>query len=362
MKKILFVANFKNDKFTEEINSCLFRAICKLAEDYRFYGICKSERPSGFTSNTIFKKVNLNCNENLWKNTVLPLMCLFNKNVPIYFPNANVSGLLPYSTPVITMIKDILPLELSEYFVSANSEKNYRRQLQTDINRSDLVFVPTEYIKTRLCEEFHISSEPVVLNFASLISPEYLDLPLGVNSERYFFVETQNVSPEGLNELLKIFIYLHTKAQNSAKLYLAGDIKFLSQELLINLDVAQKLGVLREYENLSSPQRASLLKGAIAAILPSRIDAFPIAHLDAMRCSCPIVTDETPSVKEVCQDCAVYANIYDMDSYCDNLTRLEQDNEYRKDLIYKGLYREKNFSWEHSAQIFVENLELISEK
>ena len=224
-----------------------------------------------------------------------------------------------------------------------------------------MIFVPTEYIKTRLCEEFHVSSQLIVLNFASLISPEYLDLPLGVNNERYFFVETQNVSPDGLNELLKIFIYLHTKGQNSAKLYIAGDIKFVSQELLINLDVAEKIGALRAYENLSSPQRASLLKGAIAAILPSKIDAFPIAHLDAMRCSCPVVTDETPSVKEVCQDCAVYADIYDMKNYCNTLNRLEQDNEFRKDLIYKGLYREKNFSWENSAQTFIENLELISE-
>ena len=218
MKKILFDANFKNDKITEEINSCLFNAISKLTEDYRFYGICKNERPSGFHSNTIFKKVKINCSENLWKNTILPLMCLFNKNIPIYFPNANIAGLLPYSTPVITMIKDILPLELSEYFVSANSEKSYRRQIQTDINRADLIFVPTEYIKTRLCEEFHVSSQLIVLNFASLISPEYLDLPLGVNNERYFFVETQNVSPDGLNELLKILIYL--------ELYLHFGIKY----------------------------------------------------------------------------------------------------------------------------------------
>ena len=44
-----------------------------------------------------------------------------------------------------------------------------------------------------------------------------------------------------------------------------------------------------------------------------------------------------------------------------DLTKLEQDNIFRKDFIYRGLYREQSYSWENSAQIFLENLELVCE-
>ena len=84
--------------------------------------------------------------------------------------------------------------------------QKYKRKIQTDINRSDIIFVPSEHIKQKLAEEFLLLSEPIVLNYASLIPDDYLNLPLARSNEKYYFVELDNVSPKGLNELLKIFI------------------------------------------------------------------------------------------------------------------------------------------------------------
>ena len=361
MKKVLFDGNFQDDILWAQMNECLFSAVLRVASEYKFFGLSNQTKLINFPKNVVLKNADFMCNENIWRNLILPLACLFNRNIPIYFPSGDVSNFLPASTPVVTMIKDISALDNLEQFENSKSEKVYRRKIQTNINRSDLVFVPTEYTKKRLQEEFYLGEVPVVLNFASLISSEYIDLPLPMNDERYFFVESQNVSPEGLNELLKIFIYMHTTKKNDAMLYLAGDFNITSSELFVNLEVARKIGVLREYNRLSSGQRAALMRGAIAAILPSKRDTLPIAHLDAMKCSCPIVTDKTPSVYEICEDAALYVDIYNMNEYCETLTRLEQDNIFRKDFIYKGLYREQAYSWDNSARIFLENLELACE-
>lgn len=357
MKKVLFDGNFDEDILWAQMHVCLFSAVRKIAADYQFYGLSNQTKILTFPKNIILKTADFVCNNNIWHNLILPMACFFNKKIPIYFPNGNVSCFLPSSTPVITMIKDIHELDYPEKFDSIKTEKIFRRKIQADINRSDLIFVPTEYLKKRLQEEFSMAQEPVVLNFASLIAPEYLDLPISINNERYFFVESQNVSPDGLNELLKIFIYMNTTKKNNAMLYLAGDFEINTNEQLLNLEVARKIGILREYDKLTSGQRAGLMKGAIATILPSKIDKLPIAHLDAMRCSCPVVADKTPSVYEICEDAVIYADIYNMNDYCEILTKLEQDNIFRKDFIYKGLYREKFYSWENSAQIFLENLE-----
>ena len=351
MNKVLFDANFKDDILWKQMHSCLFAAVMKIAPEYKFFGLSNENTEKIFSKNVHIKTAEFCCNDNIWHNLILPMACVFNKNVPIYFPNAWISGFLPHSTPVITSIKDIS-------FIEQNN-KNLRRKLQTDINRSDLIFVPTQYAKEQLTKEFSLEESPVVLNFASLISDEYLDLPLSVNSERYFFVEAQNVSSEGLNALLKIFIYMHSKNKNNAKLYLVGDFDINTQELLVNLEVARKLNIVREYDNLSSGQRASLMKGAIAAILPSKQDNLPIAHLDAMKCSCPVLTEKTPSVYEVCEDAVLYSDIDNMAEYCEILAKLEQDENYRKNYIYSGLYREKSYSWDKSAQEFLQNLEQL---
>ena len=362
LKKILFEANFKNNFVGKNMHVCLFRAMEKIAPDYNFLGICKYDSSSRFGLNTNVKRIDFCGCDNLWNNTILPFIAFTNKNVPFYFPNAHVANFIPATTPIITMIKEVLPLNEEGYFSSTKDEKAYRRQLQTDINRSDLIFVPTKYTKKRLIDEFYIDADPVVINFASLIDSQYLDLPLSRNTERYFFVEIDDTSVDSLNALLKIYIYMYTKGKNDLKLYISGNIKNINEELLINFDVARKLGAIREYKNLSLGQRASFLRGAIGAIfLSSNMNNLPIKHLDAMRCSCPVVSEFSLAVKEICEEAVIYANVFDMSAFAEILLRLEQDNDFRKEYIYKGLYKEKDFSWENSASIFIENAELISE-
>ena len=165
--------------------------------------------------------------------------------------------------------------------------------------------------------------------------------------------------PEADDIEAAVNIIIDSADKNNAKLYLVGDFDINTQELLVNLEVARKLNIVREYDNLSSGQRASLMKGAIAAILPSKQDNLPIAHLDAMKCSCPVLTEKTPSVYEVCEDAVLYSDIDNMAEYCEILSKLEQDENYRKNYIYSGLYREKSYSWDKSAQEFLQNLEQL---
>lgn len=358
MKKILFDANFKRDKIGQQLNFRLFNACNNISKEHSFLGFSEQKTDEKIPQNTIIKNINLLGLENLWQASVPAISALLNKNTPFYFPSGNVPGLLPSSSPVITLIRDILPLDVSQ---NENDLKIYKRNIQTDINRSDLVFVLSENTKKRLMQEFLFFSEPVVLPFASLIPDEYIDLPLARTNEKYFFVDVENVSPAGLNSLLKVFIYSQMKEQKATKLYLSGDLKIITKELLINLDVARKVNAIREYSNLTSEQRSVLLRGAIAAILPTKIDIMPFAHLDAMKCSCPVITDELPIIKEVCDDAAIYANINDSENFLRLLYKMEQDHDYRNSNILKGLVREKIFSWNHAAKVFIENIEKLYE-
>jgi len=360
MKNILFDANFKNNTYIEQMQSALFNACNKVSAQYKFIGFSNDKVVEEFSDNVNIYRVPMGGLHNLWQNTVIPISAFCNKNTPYYFPCGNIPGFLPETIPVILMVSDVLPLESSGYFRNEEDEKNYKRKVQTDINRADLIFVPSEHVKQVLQQEFLVIEEPVVLNYASLIPDSYIDLPLGRNKEEYFFVEVDNISHKGLNEILKDFIYLHTTGKNKIRLYLSGNLKATNNELLINLQVARKVDAIREYTNLSSGQRASLLRGAIAALLPSNIDVLPISHLDAMKCSCPIITDSTPAVKEVCQDAVIYADIRETNIYNNILREIQKDEAFRAEYINRGKEREKLFYWNNSAQIFLEHIGLVS--
>ena len=335
------------------MNFRLFDACKKTAPDLLFNGISEYEAKEKIPENVNITSVNILGLNNVWRAFVPSSYAFMNKEIPFYFPFGNVPGFMPESTQVISLIRDVLPLDLLQ---DEETLKKYKRNIQTDINRSDLIFVLSENIKKRLMQEFLFMSEPVVLNFASLIPDEYIDLPMARNNEKYFFVDVENVSPAGLSDLLKVFIYSQMKDKKSTKLYLSGNLKLATTELLINMDVARKVGAIREYNNLSSEQRSVLLRGATAAILPAKNDILPFAQLDAMKCSCPVVTDMLPAITEVCGEAAIYADITDGESFKMLLLRLEQDESFRNEHIYRGLAQEKVFSWSGAARTFTENL------
>ncbi|MCR4881529.1 MAG: glycosyltransferase [bacterium] len=357
MKKLLFDANFKKDMIGQQLTFRLINACKSIVPDCVFEGIAQYPTKEKIPENVkIYRSINMLGIDSLWYATVPALNALISKDEPFYFPMGNIPGLMPSNTPVISLVRDILPLDAIK---DEDLLKKYKRKLQTDINRSDLIFVLNDNIKNRLTQEFLFLNEPVVLNFASLIPAEYLDLPMARLNEKYFFVDVENVSPTGLSELLKVFIYSQMKDRKATKLYLSGKLRVATNELLINLEVARKVGVIREYKNLTSEQRSMLLRGALAAILPTKVDVMPFAHLDAMKCSCPVVTDAMPSIMEICGDAVIYADISEAESFKVLLLRLEQDEAYRNEYIYKGLCREKNYSWDKSAQVFIESIDRL---
>ena len=353
LKKILFDADFKDDSTGQQMTFRLLDACKSYAPDCVFSGIAQDDTEEKIPENISIKSIDFLGMENLWRAFIPAFWGYTNREVPFYFPAGNVSSLIPSNTPVISLIRDILPLDATK---NEEALKRYKRHLQTDITRSDLVFVLNENIKERLLKEFLFLNEPVVLNFASLIPDEYVELPMARLNEKYFFVDVENVSPGAFSDLLKFFIYSQMKDSKATKLYLSGKPKVLTQELLINLEVARKVGAIREYKNLTSQQRSMLLRGAVCAILPTRIDTLPFAQLDAMKCSCPVITDAMPSIKEVCADAVIYADITDTDSFKMLLLRLEQDMAFKNEYIYKGLAREKSYSWKRAAEVFLEGI------
>ncbi len=359
MDKLLFDANFGSNRFIEQMQSALFKACAENYPNSEIIGFANDKVVEEFSDNVDFVHIFMGNMNNLWRNTVIPLASYFNKETPFYFPCGKIPSLLHNTTPVISMIKDVLPLEVSGYFATEVEWKNYKREIQTDINRSDLIFVPSEHVKQKLQQEFLMLHEPVVLNYASLIPNEYLELPLPRKNEEYFFVEVDNISHTGLNEILKDFIYLHTVGKSKIRLYLSGDLRTQNEKLAINMQVAREVDAIREYRNLSAGQRSALLRGAIAALLPSNVDVLPISHLDAMKCSCPVITDNTPTVKEVCDNAVIYADIRDSESYNNILNRIQNDEVFRNEYIYRGKAREDFYNWNSSAKIFVDNVEKV---
>ncbi len=93
---------------------------------------------------------------------------------------------------------------------------------------------------------------------------------------------------------------------------------------------------------------------AAATAFPSHAEGFGIPVLEAFACGCPVVASDTPAVREVAGEAAVFVDPARPEAIADGLVRVVGDRARREALVQRGHQRRRAFSWAQAAQAQLE--------
>lgn len=100
---------------------------------------------------------------------------------------------------------------------------------------------------------------------------------------------------------------------------------------------------------LSDSELQCAYAGAIALAYPSRYEGFGLPVVEAMACSCPVITCENSSIIEVAGDAAIYVDPDDSDAMLRAMKAVLAPN-VRSNLQQKGKLQAAKFSWRKMAE------------
>lgn len=133
----------------------------------------------------------------------------------------------------------------------------------------------------------------------------------------------------------------------------------LAQGRQMTLEVADKLRLreeMRLIENVSEEELNDIYNLADVLVYPSFYEGFGLPSLEAMAAGTPVICSNSTSLPEVVGDddkhgsCA--AMVYDPEDtvgMTQGVVKIFQDNNFRDDLIEKGIQRAAMFNWSKTA-------------
>lgn len=273
----------------------------------------------------------------------------WNGDIPSTFANTN----------IISTIHDVLPLEIPGHFKSLNEEINYRKRMQTDIFKSDLVITVSEYSRKKILDNFSVRQEPLVIYHGPGL--QYAENVKRIIDDDYFIYVGGYDPRKGIEKLIRIYIKLRCQRKISSSLVLTGKINYYSLELKKLIDEGKQLGLI-ELGYVSEEKLIHLYSGAKALVYPSKYEGFGLPPLEAMSLGCPVITTKHTSIPEICGDAVIYIEPDNERDFAQGLISLEKNYDLFCQLKEKGRRQAAKFSWNKSAQVFISTLQKLKPK
>ena len=278
-----------------------------------------------------------------------------------HFPHFNVP--IFYTGKFVVTIHDLIhqhrQMERAttlDPFTFKIKQLGYRKVFKAATSKSKKILVPSRSVQQLLITEWNVDKEKIA------VTPEGVDNSIleavkkigKGDSEKVlnkfkikkpFIFYVGNAHPhKNVEGLIKAFLKLRQKYSN-LKLVLSGYDHYFWQRLKKE---SQYKGII--YTGfVTDEELVALYKGAKAFVLPSFEEGFGIPVLEAMACSCPVVSSNTASLPEVGGEAALYFNSAEPDDMEEKISKVLDNEKLRRKLIEKGLQRFKRFSWKDLA-------------
>jgi glycosyltransferase involved in cell wall biosynthesis len=85
-------------------------------------------------------------------------------------------------------------------------------------------------------------------------------------------------------------------------------------------------------------------------IFASLYEGFGIPILEAFACGTAVITSNISSMPEVGGDAVLYVDPFSAESIADAIVKISNDEQARQKLITAGAERNKQFTWQRTAQ------------
>lgn len=211
--------------------------------------------------------------------------------------------------------------------------------------------VQSHAMKSRLCARWNLASDKV------FVVPSAIDIEASTGwgresqSERPYLVYIASASPHKNFEIIASLLHALPRSLDA----LICKISVRAEEVPKLVESARKLGVLERIEFLGAVEDIdTLIAGAQAFVMPSKLESFGLPYYEAMAIGCPLIVSDMDFAREACGDAALYANPDSGEDFAAQVATIlsstaEQERFAR---LARERYEDVRISWDEVATAY----------
>jgi len=267
-----------------------------------------------------------------------------------------------YDVPLWGGVPTVLTIHDLSLFLYAETHeerrvKRARRRLPIMVRLATRIIVPTESVRSEVCEHFSVDTKKVVVipeaprRCFHPVRPESAREVLSrFGIEDSFVLYVGAIEPrKNLITLVRAMEELYTATTLRPQLVIAGPKGWLSDDLFAHVatSLIKDRIVLTGY--LGDDSLRALYSTCSVMCYPALYEGAGLPPLEAMACGAPVITSDARAVVEMTGDGAMSVAAMDHRGLAQSIVKLLSTASEREALVQRGLKRAAQFTWERAA-------------
>jgi len=287
------------------------------------------------------------------KNLAASRVDLYHCTNPLLYPFGLKNG--------VVTLHDLIALR-DEPWSSEKSQTFYRQRIGKVLDEAKSIMTVSEYTLKDLTEMFPACAKKAMVTpnaanpvFRPVVANRSFLSQYGISDSRKpFILLVGEIQPrKNIEGFLDAFSSLPESIQSEFQIVIVGSAKNPHNQERFERSLSSFKSKTKVYHlrNVPLDDLVKLYNTAFAFVYLSFFEGFGLPVIEAMSCSCPVLTSSTTSLGEVAADAGLTADPNDHEAVRHALSELLTNEPLREKLRQKGLERAQFYSWKNTAKL-----------
>ena len=269
--------------------------------------------------------------------------------------------LKPFDGPSVVTVHDLSHLRFPDCHPKARVAF-LEKHLGKSLERARHVITVSETIRREVLETFALEPSKVsriplgvseTFHPATAAALDGIESKFDIAPNSYMLCVATREPRKNLITLFQAFELLPTALRERYPLVLCGARGWHTTEIDAHAERLSRRGWLKQLDYVPESALPALYSGAAVFVFPSIYEGFGLPVLEAMACGTAVVVGHGTAMAEFAGDSAATCQASDPRSLSEQIRRLLEDEQARREYTLRSIERVRQFSWHRCAKAHI---------